>query len=429
MSQRDPRRRHPFPSVLVLVAFACVLAAPSIALAAPKDAQAMKLDDDAINNDYLATKFGDAEKKLKQALALCAKQDACSPNVLAQLHRDLGIVYVVASKPDDAKAQFVEAIKVDPATKLPKELATPEIEQVFAAAKGGPAPAPSPAPGPPKPPAPAPAAPAGGDEIVHTPPAESAVLTPLPLYAELPEGMAPTKVIVRYKAFGAPEWKTADMKKLKTGYGVELPCSEIGSTPGELKYYIQAIGPGGDVLATNGTKNAPLKVVVKPSLDGEPPHLPGKQPPKPCAGGGGDICPPDFPGCKQNKKEKGAPCDADAECQSGTCKNGACFSEEAIETKCESDQGCETGQYCSQGVCTGPKKNWLGIAIQQDAIVAPAATNVCRDQGASGYTCFANDAFYDPGEHALLDQSDEVAAGFTPSTTRVMLAYDRVVQA
>ena len=69
------------------------------ARAAPKDAQALKLDDDAINNDYLATKFGDAEKKLKQGLAICGK-GACSPNVVGQLHRDLAIIYVVASRPD-----------------------------------------------------------------------------------------------------------------------------------------------------------------------------------------------------------------------------------------------------------------------------------------------------------------------------------------
>src|SRR5689334_21029949 len=77
--------------------------------AAPKDAQALKLDDDAINNDYLATKFADAEKKLKQAIGLCGKT-GCSPNVVAQLHRDLGIILVVASRQDEAKAQFVEAI-------------------------------------------------------------------------------------------------------------------------------------------------------------------------------------------------------------------------------------------------------------------------------------------------------------------------------
>src|SRR5260370_7388475 len=120
MSQRDPRRRHPLQSVLVLVAFAGVFARASVALAAPKDAQALKLDEDAINNDYLATKFGDAEKKLNQGLTLCAKADACSPNVVSQLHRTLTIAYVVASTPDAAKPHFVEAIKADPSARIPK---------------------------------------------------------------------------------------------------------------------------------------------------------------------------------------------------------------------------------------------------------------------------------------------------------------------
>jgi hypothetical protein len=327
MSQRDPHDSRRLPkSVLVLAFLACAVFYPRAGQAAPKDAQALKLDEDAINNDYLATKFGDAEKKLKQALALCAKADACSANVVAQLHRDLGIVYVVASRQDEAKAQFVEALKADPSTKPPKELTTPEIEQVFSAAKGGGAPPPPAAP--PKPPA----APQGGgaDEIVHTPPAESAASTPLPLYAELPDGMSPTKVQVRYKPFGATEWKTVDMKRMKTGYGVELPCGEIGSTPGDLKYYIQAVGPNGDVLATNGTKNNPLKVTVKAEIAGEPPHLPGKPAPKPCGGSPGTDCPPDFPGCKDSKKGKDASCESDSECQSNQCKNGACYSDEAI---------------------------------------------------------------------------------------------------
>jgi hypothetical protein len=424
MSQRDPHARRLPKPVLVLAALACALAYARAGQAAPKDAQALKLDEDAINNDYLATKFADAEKKLKQALALCAKADACSTNVVAQLHRDLGIVYVVASRQDEGKAQFVEALKVDPSTKLPKELSTPEIEQVFSAAKGGGAPAPPPpAPAPPKP-APAPAPGGGADEIVHTPPAESATLTPLPLYAELPEGMSPTKVQVRYKPFGAPDWKTVDMKRMKTGYGVELPCGEIGSTPGDLKYYIQAVGPNGEILATNGTKNAPLKVVVKAEIAGEPPHLPGKPAPKACGGPAGTECPPEFPGCKESKKGAGFNCEADSECQSGQCKNGACFSDEGIETKCDSDTGCEAGQWCNNGLCTSPKKNWFSISIQQDILFAPAVKEVCKNQ--NDYTCFVGDQYYD-GSQAVAGINDEIAAGFTPSTTRVLLGYDRVV--
>jgi hypothetical protein len=63
--------------------------------------------------------------------------------------------------------------------------------------------------------------------------------------------------------------------------------------------------------------------------------------------------------------------------------------------------------------------------VQQDAVFAAAATNVCFDQ--SDYACFDGDGNFYDGQHALKDQSDEVAAGFTRSTTRIMLAYDRVL--
>jgi hypothetical protein len=60
-------------------------------------AAALKLDHDAIYGDLVATKYSDAEIKIKQALTMCNKA-ACSSKVRAQLHRDLGIVYVAGSK-------------------------------------------------------------------------------------------------------------------------------------------------------------------------------------------------------------------------------------------------------------------------------------------------------------------------------------------
>src|ERR1044071_6029353 len=86
-------RRAPHSFLLTgLTAFVVLIA--SHALAAPKDNAALKLDDDAIFTDYLATKFTDAERKLKQAVSICGRNN-CSPSVLAQVRRDLGIVYVV----------------------------------------------------------------------------------------------------------------------------------------------------------------------------------------------------------------------------------------------------------------------------------------------------------------------------------------------
>ena len=129
--------RRPPASFLATAFLSTAVLVPASALAAPKDAAALKLDQAAIETDYLATKFGDAEKKLNQALALCGANN-CSPKVLAQLHCDLGVVYFVgAKKTDEAKAQFAEALKADPTAAIAKALTSPEIEQVFAAAKGG----------------------------------------------------------------------------------------------------------------------------------------------------------------------------------------------------------------------------------------------------------------------------------------------------
>src|SRR3954453_11831158 len=107
MMQQDRRGKEARRSARALpwIVLGCLFLFAGQASAAPKDAQALKLDDDAINNDFLATKFADAERKLKLAIALCGK-NGCSTNVVAQLIRDLGIILVVSSMPDEAKIQF-----------------------------------------------------------------------------------------------------------------------------------------------------------------------------------------------------------------------------------------------------------------------------------------------------------------------------------
>src|SRR6266566_2880875 len=187
-------------AVRAAVILALVGSSPS-AGAAPKDELATKMNQDAIDNDYLAMRFPEADRKLRQAIAICGKT-GCSPNVTAQLHRDLGIVYLVSNKPDDGKAQFAQALQLDATTTIPKDLSTPEINAAFkdAADKAGvvakPAPAQAPAPEPPrtrKPPQ--------SEEIRHTPPEGQAILTAVPIYVEIEEGLGQTKVVVRYKAY------------------------------------------------------------------------------------------------------------------------------------------------------------------------------------------------------------------------------------
>jgi len=426
------------PLVIAVVLGAFFLLPTRSAWAAPKDAAALKLDKDAIYNDYLATKFASAEKKLKKGIATCGAA-GCSPRVQATLHRDLGIVYLVGGRPAAAvQGEFALAQQIDPTIGLVKELTTPEIQAAWTAAGSGGAPpaagaaaaaaaggeAEGAAPGP----APATAA-AGGEDIVHRPPVEQTILTPVPIYCVMPEGITPAKVQVRYKPFGAVEWKTLDLKKIKGGYGAEIPCLDIGSETGDLKYYIQATDANGDIVATSGSKSAPHKVTIKNELAGEPPHLPGKPPSAQCANPG--DCPPGLPGCASAKKKKGvkewgASCDLDSECQSGSCRDGACTAEEekAEEAKtCTVDTDCAAGQICSGGTCGARvKKNFISIAVQQDMLFLPSATDVCLNQTA--YTCYFSDESQYDGTPT--SDHDSVSGGLGLATTRILAGYDRL---
>src|SRR5882724_4187622 len=115
-----------------LVAFA--LLAPSAALAGPKDSAATRLDNRAMQTDYLATDFEKAERKLKKALAACGKS-ACSSELVARVHRDLATVYIAGTKQvPKGKAELKLGLAADPELQLDKDLTTPALRKAFLAA-------------------------------------------------------------------------------------------------------------------------------------------------------------------------------------------------------------------------------------------------------------------------------------------------------
>jgi hypothetical protein len=128
-----------FWSLAAIVFFSSLI--PRIALAAANDAAAAKLREAAIYQDYLATDFASAEKKLAQALALCEKPADCTAATRARLHCDLGSVYFAEQKSDEANAQFAAAVKDDPNVGIDPDLTTPDLQKAFAAAKGSAKPA------------------------------------------------------------------------------------------------------------------------------------------------------------------------------------------------------------------------------------------------------------------------------------------------
>jgi hypothetical protein len=417
---------HRFPPccLFLVLALAALVGNPRPAIAAGKDAAAIKLAEDAINNDYLATNFAEAEKKLRRATTLCGAT-GCTPQTRARIFRDLGVVLVAGmNRVPDGRAAFAEAIKIDPGTALEKDLTTPEVEQAFQAAKGSAAGTSG-------------KGASGAGDIVHTPPSEQAVLTPVPLYLELPEGVKAAKVIARYRPFGAPEWKTLELRKTGDGYGGEIPCLDIGSTSGDLAYYLQATDAGGDIVATSGTRTSPHKVAIKTEIASEPPHLPGRSAPAACRDAA--DCPPGLPGCPARRiagKAQGANCDQDAECgpglacTAGTCQVGDKSSTEAVATRCETDSDCESGEKCSSAnLCERPhaqKKTWLSLSLQQDFVVSGEQRDICRLGHDAQFVCTDQDGFIYSGSPRT-DGGDTIKSSTARSTIRLLVGVDRVV--
>jgi hypothetical protein len=386
--------RHSITALSSLSVFASWLAASSASALGYIDQQAINLADHAMGTEYLQMHFDAAEKELKQALLLCGP-GACASEVVARVHRDLGVVYVVGMRRIWAgKTELTAALKADRSVTLDPDLTTPELDATFKAAAAAlgitPGEAKSAAP---EPPAEAPAeaaAPAeaesaeapgaGAGTIVHVPPSEQTLNTPLPLYIE---GSPSFKAAdVHYKPYGETDWKRISLTPMKGGWGIEIPCLDLGTT-GKLSYYIDAYDASGTAVASSGTREQPHEVAIVTDLAAEPPHLPGRAPPSRCAEA--SDCPPDFPGC------------------------------ESKDSLSKQDAGKSSGPE---------RRNWIGLGVQQDFLVLGGTKGVC--DGAAGYTCFRpNDAYYDVTP--LSTANGEVAGGVSVATTRFLVAYDRVL--
>ena len=387
--------RHSLTALSSVSILASWLAASPASALGYIDQQALNHADHAMGTEYLQMHFDAAEKELKQALMLCGP-GACAPEVVGRVHRDLGVIYLVGMRRTAAgKAELTAALKADPGVTLDPDLTTPELDAAFKAAaaalgitpgeaKKNAAPEP-----PPEAPAEAAAAPAedataeapaaSSGAMVHVSPTEQTMNTPLPLYVE---GSPAFKAVdVHYKPFGETEWKKIGLRPMKGGWGIQLPCLDLGTT-GKLSYYIDAYDASGAVVSSSGSREQPHEVAIVTDLAAEPPHLPGRAPPSQCSDA--SDCPPDFPGCE---------------------------SKDSLSKDDKKSSGPE-------------RRNWIGLGVQQDFLVLGGTKGVC--DGAAGYTCFRSNAtYYDVTP--LSTANGEVAGGVSVATTRLLLAYDRVI--
>jgi hypothetical protein len=121
-------------------AFACAalgftLLVAGAASAGSKDAQAEAARKKALEEDYLETRFDDADQRLRKAIQMCSN-DACSHATTAKLYIALGSVLAGGKKElSDASDAFVEALTLDPKAKIDPDLASSEVTFAFDQAK------------------------------------------------------------------------------------------------------------------------------------------------------------------------------------------------------------------------------------------------------------------------------------------------------
>lgn len=123
---------HVFRVVIALVALGSpLLSALPARAAAPKDAQAEKAITQAMDVDYLETKFDQAEKRLRTAIEACGA-DKCTPSVKARALVALGVVLAGGKKQlEDAREAFVEALTLDKAAKPDEDMSSAEVKYAY----------------------------------------------------------------------------------------------------------------------------------------------------------------------------------------------------------------------------------------------------------------------------------------------------------
>lgn len=354
-----------------------------------QDGKAKKLAQKAIYDDYLNLRFDEAAAKLKQATRLCER--GCSPTVTASVYRDLGVVYVAGQdNRSDGVQAFVQAINADPRIELDKDLANPEVQSAFAEAReiaGEPVASSNAA---------AAESRTASGAIVHRPPTEQTINTPLPLFVASKPGEEIARVTAFIKGFGMARYRKLELSKLPKGFGGETKCSDVGGSTGAFRYYVIGYDEEGAPVGRAGSEDDPIVVQIRRELDGDAPSLPGAEPPEPCAAAqAAEDCPPDFPGCGMDEWGE----DEDSEPES------------------------ETSDF---------PRHWVSASFQMDFFMMPGGDNVCGTERDAGWECFYGDGTYrNPlpglaGEPGNPDGSGrgEVSSGLVPATMRVMLGYD-----
>jgi hypothetical protein len=260
-----------------IVIAAVLVCAPLVARAQEDPAMIEKIT--ALNkkalDSYNDLEFEEARKTLKQALDLCTSAGLDKHPIAARTHIHMGVVLIAAKQQELGIKQFKKALEIQPDIQVTKALANPEILEAFKEAGAGGEAGGGEAGGdqgggaePPKAAPDAPVEPADESGIRHTPITRSKKGKPIPIVATVGADVTGfTKVVVGYRAEGAPEFTERDLKQSGNKYVGEIPAD---ATEGNLvSYYIECQSEEAeDAIAASGSEDKPYNVSLSASAEG-----------------------------------------------------------------------------------------------------------------------------------------------------------------
>jgi hypothetical protein len=231
----------------------------------PKFQPVMALNE-AAKAAFASYSYRAAQRKLQTAMALANELQLAEKPEMATTHLLAGIT-AISGFNDLYRGlhHFVTAQRLNPKSEIPKELATPQLVQMFGKAKEA-----LKAVG--KPPTiilgnegaqesgekkPQPAA----LGLIHVPVDTAKRGFPVPLKAQAGIDVQAHKLFMYYRSQGKVKFNKLPMRKSKGVFRANIPPA---TTSGRyLHYYIEALDPRGRRSASNGSERSPNVVIIK----------------------------------------------------------------------------------------------------------------------------------------------------------------------
>jgi hypothetical protein len=226
--------------------------------------------------------------------------------------------------------------------------------------------------------------------------AERGILTPVPIAVTLPGALPARRVLVHYRIHGSKDWMTLELTRQGEEFRGAIPCLEVSTITGDIRYYIRVHDAKGAVIAYSGSRHQPYRVTIRHDSQRPGAPLAADRCPDPA------DCPPGLPGCPSEQVER-IPCDSDSDCEGGL--------------------SCGWDGYCERD---SRRYNWVSVELEGGVgIVSTAGACSVESQENEGYLCLRkSDGEVYAGRP--LHTNEPLAIGSVPP--RVQLGFERLIQ-